>query len=49
MSAVGKRIVQLQPRTKGVGCALAISTEDWEHAAPLLERIQEATAEQGLA
>jgi hypothetical protein len=43
----GKRMVQLMPRTKGVGCALAISTEDWPHAAPLLARIQAAAAEQG--
>jgi len=42
----GKRIVQLKPRTKGVGCVLGISTEDWPQAAPLLERIQ-AAAEQG--
>jgi hypothetical protein len=43
----GKRIVQLKPRTKGVGCALGISTEDWARAAPLLERAQAAAAEQG--
>jgi hypothetical protein len=24
-------MVRLRPRTKGVGCALAISTEDWGH------------------
>lgn len=43
----GKRMVQLTPRTKGVGCALGISTEDWAIAAPLLERVQTAAAEQG--
>jgi hypothetical protein len=43
----GKRTVQLTPRTKGVGCALGISTEDWARAAPLLERVQAAAAEHG--
>jgi hypothetical protein len=43
----GKRMVQLMPRTKGVGCAFGISTEDWAHAAPLLERIQAAATEKG--
>jgi hypothetical protein len=43
----GKRMVQLRPRTKGVGCALAISMEDWAHAAQLLERLQEAAADEG--
>lgn len=42
----GKRMVQLKPRTKGVGCALAISTEDWPHAAQLLERLK-VTADEG--
>jgi hypothetical protein len=41
----GKRTVQLKPRTKGVGCAFGISIEDWADAAPLLERIQAATAD----
>ena len=42
----GNRIVQLKPRTKGVGCALGISMQDWAHAAPLLERIQAVATEQ---
>jgi hypothetical protein len=40
----GKRMVQLKPITKGVGCAFGISTEDWGDAAPLLERIQGAAS-----
>jgi hypothetical protein len=39
----GKRVVQLKPRTKGVGCALGISAEDWAHVAPLLKRIHKAS------
>jgi hypothetical protein len=42
----GKRMLQLKPRTKGVGCVLSISTEDWAHAAQLLERLQ-LTANEG--
>ena len=41
----GKRALQLKPRTRGVACVLAISTEDWATAAQLLERVQAATAD----
>ncbi|MDQ3729291.1 MAG: hypothetical protein M3355_06840 [Actinomycetota bacterium] len=44
----GKLIVQLKPRTRGMGCALEISSEDWAHAAPLLERLQAAAGEGGI-
>lgn len=43
----GKRIVQLKPRTKGAGCALGISAEDWAGAGPLLEQARIAATEQG--
>lgn len=40
----GRRMVQLKPKTKGVGCALNISSDDWPGAAPLLERVRAAAA-----